>query len=230
MDRRKLLANVSIFRDLGDETLDLLLAVTTTKRLEAKQVLFRKGDPGTRLYGVIEGRIKVSSAGADGREMVFGYFDPGEVIGEIALLDSNPRSATVVAMEPSELLSLDRRDFLPFLERHPKLAIHLGEILAARLRRLSETAEDAMFLTLPSRLAKKLLGLATNYGTKTRSGTLIALRLSQQELGELVGTSRESINKQLRTWVQDELLQVERGKITILDWKGLEAFARFTLD
>jgi CRP-like cAMP-binding protein len=194
VERRRLLANVALFSPLGDAELDELLEVTHTRHLDDGEVLFRKGDAGRRLYGVVEGRLKISSQGPDGKEVIFGLADPGDVTGEIALLDAQPRSATVVALARSELLTLDRRDFLPFLERHPRLAIRLAEILAGRLRRLSELTEDSVLLVLRVRLAKKLLSLAASYGRETPAGTTIELELSQQSLGEMVGTSRESIN------------------------------------
>ena len=230
IDRRRVLANVSVFSSLDDRSLELLLQVTGTRRLLSREVLFNKGDPGQQLYGVVQGRLKIFTPGADGKEVVFGFCDPGEVIGEIALLDSNPRSATVTAMEPSELLTLDRRDLLPFLEKHPSVAIHLAGVLAGRLRRLSELAEDSMFLTLPSRLAKKLVALGRNYGKAGGGGLRIELRLHQQELGDMVGTSRESVNKQLRAWTQEGLLRFDRGYITLYDLERLEAIARYTVD
>jgi CRP-like cAMP-binding protein len=179
---------------------------------------------------VLSGRLKASAAGADGKEIVFNVCDPGEVIGEIALLDSNPRSATIVALEPSELLVLDRRDFLPFLERHPRVAIELAELLASRLRRLSELAEDSVLLALRARLAKKLVSFAQRYGRTTPDGVEIDLPFSQQELGEMVGTSRESINKQLRAWAEQGLLLSSRGRITLRDAAALEALARLAID
>jgi CRP-like cAMP-binding protein len=229
VEKRKVLANVSIFSDLDERALDLLLSVTSTRRIKARETLFHKGDPGHQLYGVISGRLKISAAGADAKEVVFGFADPGEVLGEIALLDQNPRSASATAIEECELLTLDRRDFLPFLERHPTVAIHLAEVLAARLRRLSELTEDAMFLTLPSRLAKKLVSLAQAYGRETAEGMRIDVHLHQQELGDMVGTSRESINKQLRAWVGEGLVTVERGYITITDRDALEELAHFAI-
>jgi CRP/FNR family cyclic AMP-dependent transcriptional regulator len=215
LDRRRLLAGVGIFSSLDERSLDALVRVTSTRRLGAGEVLFRKGDPGRQLYGVLSGRLKASAAGADGKELVFSVCDPGEVIGEIALLDSNPRSATIVALEPSELLVLDRRDLLPFLERHPKVAIELAELLAARLRRLSELAEDSVLLALRARLAKKLVSFARRYGRPTPQGVQIDLPFSQQELGDMVGTSRESINKQLRAWTDEGLIRVDSGYIVI---------------
>jgi CRP-like cAMP-binding protein len=230
LERRRLLASVSIFSSLDERALDALVRVTTTRRLDAGEVLFRKGDQGRQLYGVLSGRLKASASGADGKEIVFNVCDPGEVIGEIALLDSNPRSATIVALDPSELLVLDRRDLLPFLERHPRVAIGMAELLAARLRRLSELAEDSVLLALRARLAKKLLALARRYGRATPEGVLIDLPLSQQELGDMVGTSRESINKQLRAWAQEGLLVSARGQITLRKPPAMEALARLAID
>jgi CRP-like cAMP-binding protein len=230
IDRRRLLQGVSIFSSLSQAELDRLLEATSTKRLSRGEVLFRKGDPGRQLYGLVQGRLRIFAVGPDGKEMVFHIADPGDVIGEIALLDSNPRSANVVAIEDVELLCLDRRDFLPFLERHPHVAIELAGLLAARVRRLSELAEDSILLALRARLAKKLIALARNYGQPTDAGTRIDLKLSQQALGELVGTSRESINKQLRDWSQRDLVRFERGTLTLLDVSRLEALANLALD
>ena len=176
-DKRQLLASISIFSGLGEQELEQLLSVTTTKRLAPRDVLFRKGDPGNQLYAVLKGRLKILATGADGKEVAFGIDGPGQVIGEIALMDSNPRSATVVAIDACELLTLHRRDLIPFLEKHPKVTIELAAILAARLRNLSEHTEDALFLTLPSRLAKTLLQLSATYGQDTASGRLIQYQL-----------------------------------------------------
>jgi CRP-like cAMP-binding protein len=228
--KRVLLKSFSIFSSLEDRALDALVRVTTTRRLGAGEALFHKGDAGRQLYGVLSGRLKAFATGADGKEYVFSICDAGEVIGEIALLDSNPRSASIVALEPSELLVLDRRDFLPFLERHPRVAIQLAEILAARLRRLSEYAEDGVLLAMNARLARRLVSLAHQFGRKTTEGVMIDLVLSQQELGEMVGTSRESINKQLRAWTDQGLLVMAKGKITLLDMPALEAMGRLAID
>lgn len=230
VERHRVLSNVSIFRDLDDPALGLLMEVTSTRNLKARDVLFRRGEAGNQLYGVMSGRLKISAANAEGKEVVFSICDPGEVCGEIALLDSQPRSATATALEPCELVTLHRRDFVPFLETHPNVAIHLAEALASRLRRLSQLTEDAMLLTLPSRLAKKLVSLGRSYGVATAEGSLIDLRLQQQELGDMVGTSRESINKQLRAWVAEGIIDVQRGYVTIKRQKELEEIALYVLE
>jgi CRP-like cAMP-binding protein len=146
---------------------------------------------------------------------------PGEVFGEVAVLDGEPRSATITALEPCELVIIQRNDFFHFLERAPQAAIKLLEVLARRLRRLSERVEDTAFLDVPGRLAKQLVRLAERYGQKEGEGVCIELKLSQQELGDLVGATRESVNKQLRAWVAEAIVEQSRGKIVILDLEAL---------
>ena len=224
MDRRALLSGVSIFASLDERELDALIQVTTTRRVAAKEVLFRKGDPGNQLYGVMSGRLKVMATGKDGKELVFGVMGAGEVIGEIAIVDSEPRSATVVALEASELLTLHRRELLPFLERHPKVAIQLAAVLARRVRRLSAYAEDSIFLPLPARMAKTLLALAASYGAAGTSGP-IDIRLAQQDLADMVGTTRESVNKQLRAWEEEAIVQLRRARVIVVDRAALESIS-----
>jgi CRP/FNR family transcriptional regulator, cyclic AMP receptor protein len=226
VDRRELLRSIPIFSSLSDRELDLLLTYTTTKRVKKREFLCRRGDPGHQLFAVMEGRLRVVGQGGEGREVVFNFMDPGDVIGEVSLLDSQPRSASVEAVEDATVLALHRRDLLPFFERNPKAAMKLATVLAERLRRISELVEDTVFLGLPSRLAKKLLALAQRYGKETPKGLLIDLKLPQHELGELVGTSRESINKQLRQWGEEGLVHVERGYVTLADRSRLEDLAR----
>jgi len=229
IDRRELLKSIPMFAGIGDRELDRLLALCTTKKLKRRETLFRKGEPGSVLYAVMQGRLRTTGEGADGKEVVFGYSDPGDVIGEIALLDQQERSATIQAVEDCQLLTLHRRDLIPFLEKYPQVAVQLSTVLAGRVRRLSELIEDRISLGLPSRLGKKLLLLARTYGTETERGTKIDLKLPQHELGDLVGTSRESINKQLRAWTEEGLVVFEKGYVTILDRDRLEDLAGLLL-
>jgi CRP/FNR family cyclic AMP-dependent transcriptional regulator len=228
IDGRALLERIPVFAGLGRREIDSLLAITGTRKLRAREVLFRKGDDGATLYGIMRGRLRVVSGG-DSKEVILNFLDPGEVFGEIALLDSQPRSATIAAVDATELLTLHRRDFLPFVELHPKVAIQLAVVLAQRLRALSDAVEDAMTLSIPGRLAKKLLALSQAYGKPAPGGTRIDLKLPQHELGELVGATRESVNKQMRAWTADNVIRVERGYITVLDEEALESTAGYAL-
>jgi len=223
MDRRQLLASVSIFSPLGDAELDQLLQATTTKRLEPKEVLCRKGDEGNQLYGILSGSLKVTTTGTDGKDVMFGLMGAGEVIGEIALLDGEERSATVTAVERTELLTLHRRELIPFLENNPRAAIGLASVLAARVRRLSDRAEDRQTMPLPGRIAKRLLALADEYGKYPILGGPVEVRMPQQDLADLVGTSRESVNKQLRAWEEEGIVELGRGRVVLKQPDALEA-------
>ena len=223
MNRRELLGNVSIFSPLSESELDLLLAATTTKKLRPKETLFRKGDPGNQLYGILSGSLKITTTGTDGKDVMFGLMGPGEVLGEIALLDSEERSATVVAVEATELLTLHRRDLIPFLERHPRATIGLAGVLAARVRKLSERAEDRQTMPLPGRIAKRLLALGEQYGKRPIVGGPVEVRLPQQDLADLVGTTRESVNKQLRAWEEEGIVELGRGRVVLKKPASLEA-------
>lgn len=215
MDRRDLLRNVSIFSSLDERELDLLIQLTTTRKLKAKEVLCRKGDPGNQLFGILAGSLKVTAVGADGKDVVFGLMRSGEVLGEMALLDGEPRSATVVAVEATNLVTLHRRDFVPFLEKHPRAAIGLAAVLAARVRRLSERTEDRQSMPLPARIAKRLLALAQEHGKRPIAGGPVEIRLPQQDLADLVGTTRESVNKHLRVWEEAGIVTLGRGRVVL---------------
>lgn len=226
MDRRELLGNVSIFSALDPGELDRLLAATTTKRLKPKEALFRKGDPGHQLHGILSGSLKVMTTGLDGKDVVFNLMGPGEILGEIAILDGERRSATIVAVEATELLTLDRRELIPFLESHPRAAIGLAGVLAARVRRLSERAQDRQTMPLPGRIAKRLLALSEQHGKRLIVGGPIEIRLPQQDLADLVGTTRESVNKQLRAWEQEGIVGLGRGRVTLKRPEALDVITR----
>jgi CRP-like cAMP-binding protein len=223
--RRELLQKVPLFAQLAPERLNALAEVATTRRLGAREELFHKGDPAAQVFVVASGRLKVATTSSEGDELLFAILDEGEVVGELPMLTGGTRTASVIALESSELLALSRRDFLRYLREQPESAVELMVVLAERLVRINEFAEDALFLALPARLAKKLLYLADRYGVEAGEGIRIDLRLSQGELGDLVGTSRESINKQIRAWSEEGLVRMERGEITILVRDRLEHLA-----
>ena len=224
--RRALLAQHFLLAQLDESALDTLLAVSSERRFTNGQVIFQKGDPGTSMMAVLGGRVRISAYSEDGREIILNMVEPGQLFGEIALLDGKERSADATAMGKTELLILDRRDFLPFLERNPKIAVQLIEVLCSRLRRTSEMVESIAFLDFGARLAKLLLQMAENYGKETDDGLLIDLRISQADLGNLIASTRESVNRQLSAWTQEGVITMEQGKITLIDQETLELMAQ----
>jgi CRP-like cAMP-binding protein len=224
-EKRHLLSRVTLFSHLAEKELDALISVARTRDLEAREELFHKGDLGTQVYLVIRGTLKALTTSEEGDDVVFSIIGEGEVFGEIALLGRPQRTATVTAITPCHLLVIDRRDFLAFLRSHPEVAIELLSVLAERLKRVSELVEDTLFLNLPVRLAKKLVHYASGYGERCPDGVKIDLKLSQEEWGDLVGATRESINKQLRTWTESGLMTMEHGYVVIHRPKELERLA-----
>lgn len=222
-DLKAALAQHFLLKDLSPEDLERVGELASTRWYRAGQPVFMKGDPGTAMMAVLSGRIRICAYSADGREVVLNVINPGEVFGEIALLDGGERTADAFAMETTELLCLSRRDFLPYLERNPKVCIKLLTIMCQRLRSTSEQLEDLNFLDLRCRLAKRLLYLAAIHGEGCGKGIHIGVRLPQHLLASMIGTSREAVNKQLRDWEEKGFIDVRRGSITILDQQSLQA-------
>ncbi|HEX9463710.1 MAG TPA: Crp/Fnr family transcriptional regulator [Alphaproteobacteria bacterium] len=222
IDKRQALAGHFLFRHLSEAEVDGLLTRARVQRHKAGAVIFRQGDPGHGLVAVLSGEVKITSPSVSGKEIVLNIINPGEVFGEIALLDGKARSADAVAIAACELLVIDRRDFVPFLEARPALCIRLLAVLCERLRKTSEQVQDLLFLDLRARLAKTLLRLGEAHGQAAPGGREISLKLSQRELGNLVGRSRESVNKQLREWQDAKLIRFQAGRLIIRDVAALE--------
>ena len=221
-EKRELLASVPIFAGLGTRELDALVPATRSVRFAAREEVFHKGDQGTQLFVVIRGRLKAFTTSEEGDDVVFSLMGP-------AVLAEGRRTATVTAIDACELLALDRRDFLAFLRKSPDVSIELLGLLANRLRNVSELVEDTQFLNLPLRLAKKLSACARLYGEPHEAGVRINLRLSQEEWGDLVGSTRESVNKQRRAWSEEGLIRLEGGYVLLRQPAELERIARLTI-
>jgi len=220
-DKRGLLADLDLFRKLRADELDRLVAFTRWTQPKARTILFRKSDPGTSMMVVHGGRVKVCTHSEDGKELVLNMFGPGDVFGEIALLDGSPRTADAITIDDCELLVLDRRDFIPFLLEHSDASVRMLEVLTHRLRRTTQLLEDVAFREGPSRLARRFVHLAEFSGREVEDGVFVDMALSQQQLGNMVGMTRESINKQLRQWRDEGLISWARGYYTINNMEEL---------
>jgi CRP-like cAMP-binding protein len=189
--------------------------------------IFEKGDAGVGLIGVVSGSVKISVTSADGRDIVLNIIHPGEVFGEIALLDGRARTANATAMSDCELIVIERREFIPFLRSEPDVTLKLMEILCSRLRNTSEQVQDVTFLNLSTRLAKTLLRLTVNAGPSKPAGKVT---ITQREISQIVGRSRESTNKQLRAWAKRGWLRLERGSVTVMKAEKLVELAAMNSD
>ncbi len=214
-DKRGILASHEFFEGLPVAILDRLAATSRTIHYPAGTRIFAKGDDGLGLLAVISGSVKISATAEDGREIVLNRIGKGEVFGEIALLDGLPRTADASALAACSLLVLDRRSFLPLLVEEPAIAVRLLEVVSRRLRRTSEQVESLTFEAPGVRLAKALFRLAGIQGAGATPQPRVAI--TQRELGQIIGLSRESTNKYLREWEVAGLITLEKGACVIRD-------------
>jgi len=221
-DKRAVLRDHPLFAALGPGAIDRLASYAHSKSLSAGTTIFAKGDPGTSLFAVCSGTVKISNHSTDGKDAVFNLINVGEIFGEIALLDGQPRTAEAIALSDCELMVIDRRDFVPLIKSEPEIAVKLIEVLCGRLRRTSEQVEDVIFLDLPTRLAKTLLWLVRRSSPSSQGSKVM---ITQREIGQIIGMSRESTNKQLRIWEDKKWVRLERGGVVVLAPDKLEEVA-----
>lgn len=214
---KPILGQHPILLHLPSADLDHLAQLAATRPYKAGEPIFLKGDRGTAMMAVVSGRVRICTYSAEGREVVLNVISAGEVFGEIAMIDGGERTADAFAMEDTELLVLSRRDLMPVIERNPLVCLKLLELMCRRLRWMSEQMEDFNFLDLRARLAKRLLYVADRHGEPGSDNGRKTVRISQQLLANMVGTTREAVNKQLSLWKEEGVISGRRGWITVLD-------------
>jgi CRP-like cAMP-binding protein len=202
------------------------MATMAQVELSRGQVLFREGDPGDRLYVIAEGKIKLGRTSGDGRENLLAILGPGEMFGELSLFDPGPRNATATAVADSHLIGLGNEDLTTWLTGRPDVARHLLRALARRLRRTNDYLADLVFSDVPGRVAKALLDLSERFGQPTDDGLRVAHDLTQEELAQLVGASRETVNKALADFASRSWLRLEARAVVLLDIERLRRRAR----
>lgn len=222
----KNLQKTPLFSALDEEGALALQNSMVPQSVKKGNTLFQEGDAGDRLYVVTEGKIKLSHASGDGRESVLMVLGPGDMFGELSLFDPGPRTATAVAVTDSKVLGLGNTDLNPWLAGRPEVAQKLLQALAHRLRRTNETMSDLVFADVPGRVAKALLELGEKFGTKTHAGVYVNHDLTQEELAQLVGASRETVNKALADFVSRGWLKLETRSVELLDLERLSKRAR----
>jgi CRP/FNR family transcriptional regulator, cyclic AMP receptor protein len=225
LSETEILAKVPLFSDLPEEERERLGRLLRPRRYARGEVIFLEGDQGTALCLIAEGRIRIQLTGTDGREVVINVYGPGEIFGEMALLDGEPRSADAIAQDAARVFWLQREDFAAFLDSHQRAAMTMLASLSRRLRHTTRVVQDATFRDVPARLARVLLDLAARSGQPTAQGIRIESRSTQGELAAMVGASRETVNRALRGFEQRGLIGWESNRITILQPDLLRARA-----
>jgi len=202
--------------------MEAVLGFAKLRHFRPEERIFTKGDPGDCLYAILRGRVAVQTESQDAKVMLLNILDAGELFGEIAMLDGGERTASVQAIDPSDLLRIDRKDFLPFLEARPGLCIRLMGVLCERLRWTSSIIEDTVFLNVTRRLAKRIMILAQNYGRRTPEGVKIGTFISQEDLAQMLGVSREIVNKTLKSFQANGAISYRNGFMIVHDEAFLE--------
>ncbi len=220
------LRQTPLFSNLDDAATDSLRAQMTDSRLKRTEVLFHEGDSGDRLYVVMEGKMKLGRSSSDGRENLLAVLGPGQMFGELSLFDPGPRSTTATAVTDCRLASLGHTDLQRWLSERPDVARGLLFQLAHRLRRTNEVVADLVFSDVPGRVAKALLDLSTRFGRKADDGIHVHHDLTQEELAQLVGASRETVNKALADFANRGWLRLEPRSVVLVDVERLERRSR----
>ena len=217
MSYAQLLAQITMFEHLGAEHLDRLSALLQERRFSKGEIIFHQGDVGTTLYIVRKGEVAIRLSSPEGKEVILSLLSRGEAFGELSLLDGEPRSTDAVARDETSLLCLQQEVFQQFLSQHPQLTMDLLAVLSRMVRRVTQLVHDTAFLDARARLARVLLDLAKAQGEAGPAGLVIGPKLTQGELANLCGVTRESVNKWLRFYVREGLLTYDAGQITLVD-------------
>jgi CRP/FNR family transcriptional regulator, cyclic AMP receptor protein len=210
-----------LFTALEESAALSLHASMDSVKISKGSILFAEGDEGDHLYVIVEGKIKLGTSSGDGRENLLSILGPGEMFGELSLFDPNPRTSTATAVTDAKLLSLGQTKLIPWLTENPRVSLNLLASLAQRLRRTNEAVGDLVFSDVPGRVAKALIDLGERFGKQTDEGLLVNHDLTQEELAQLVGASRETVNKALADFAGRNWLKLDGRAVLITDYERL---------
>ncbi|HET9874016.1 MAG TPA: Crp/Fnr family transcriptional regulator [Propionibacteriaceae bacterium] len=222
----EVLKQAPLFAGLGDEDASALSAAMGTIRLTRGEVLFHEGEAEDRLYVVVSGKIKLGRSGSAGRENLLAVLGPGQMFGELSVFDPGPRSTTATAVTACELRTLEHEELTRWLTGRPEVSRALLGQLAGRLRRANDVVADLVFSDVPGRVAKALLDLAKRFGDTRPDGIHVHHDLTQEELAQLVGASRETVNKALADFAARGWIRLEPRSVTLIDVERVERRAR----
>jgi CRP/FNR family transcriptional regulator len=220
------LRTVALFRDLSEEHLSSLARQVIRRHYGRNELIFSQGDPGDGLYIVAAGHAGITRQNPDGDELILTLYEPGDYFGELALFDREPRSATAASVDRCEILFLGSNAFRSFLREHPEAMMTCLEVMAGLLRRCTDLADEVALLDVRTRLARRVLRLARQGMIESGGDEHSAsFRITQQHLANMLGATRESVNKHLNALAEERIILLERGRIRILDVQRLEEYA-----
>jgi CRP/FNR family transcriptional regulator, cyclic AMP receptor protein len=211
------LSRSPLFEALSEEDTKALRARVANVEISRGDHLFAEGDAGDKLYVILDGKIKLTRAAPDGRENLLSVHGPGEMFGELSLFDPSPRTASAAAVTDVRLAALAHDDLRLWLTSRPEVSMHMLRALAQRLRRINDVKADLVFTDVPGRMAKALLDLAERFGVQQEDGVQVNHDLTQEELAQLVGASRETVNKALADFAARGWLQLSAKSVLLIE-------------
>lgn len=215
-----------LFTALDEAAALSLRASMDPVKIAKGSILFKEGDDGEHLYVIVDGKLKLGTSSGDGRENLLSILGPGEMFGELSLFDPGPRTSTATAVTDAKLLSLSHEKVIPWLKQNPEVSLQLLTRLSQRLRRTNEAVGDLVFSDVPGRVAKALIDLGDRFGKTTPEGLLVNHDLTQEELAQLVGASRETVNKALADFAGRGWLKLDGRSVLITDVERLSKRSR----
>jgi CRP-like cAMP-binding protein len=215
-----------LFTALDEAAAISLRASMDSVKIAKGSILFKEGDDGEHLYVIIDGKLKLGTSSGDGRENLLSILGPGEMFGELSLFDPGPRTSTATAVTDAKLLSLSHEKVIPWLKQNPEVSLQLLTRLSQRLRRTNEAVGDLVFSDVPGRVAKALIDLGDRFGKTSPEGLLVNHDLTQEELAQLVGASRETVNKALADFAGRGWLKLDGRSVLITDVERLSKRSR----
>jgi len=223
-DRIALLRHVRLFAGLSEEDLEAIAEVSVSRRYQAGEVVFREGDGGDTCYIVRSGLARAVRQHSDGRSITLSHFGPGDIFGELAMFDEEPRSATVDVIDALEAVAIPGRDMQRLMREYPEIAVKLNTALAQRLRATNERLARQSFQTVQSRVAAVLAQMVATARSGSEGGSDVVIALTQADLAKLAGSSRESASRFLATLERSGVITQGRGRLTVHDPDALEGY------
>jgi CRP/FNR family transcriptional regulator, cyclic AMP receptor protein len=222
----EVLARSGILQGVDPEAAEALAKDMDIVEIRKGEVVFNEGEPGDSLYIVMSGKLKLGRRAADGRQNLIALMGPSDMIGELSLFDPGPRTATATAVTDARVARLRKQALRPWLTNRPEIAEQLLRVLARRLRRTNNALADLIFTDVPGRVAKNLLQMAGQFGSRDGGVLRVTHDLTQEELAQLVGASRETVNKALADFASRGWLRLDGKSVIVLDPERLARRAR----
>ena len=215
------LKHIRLFDGVSPSEMQEMEKITRMEEVKKRQPLYLPGDPSSNVYLLKKGRVKIANTAPNGKEVTFDILEPGEVFGELDVLEDAPRSTSAETLDDAVICVIPRKDFDQYLAMHPTVMFKLTKLIGLRLKKIQSRVEDLVFRDVPARLAHLLLELSKSDGVAENHGIRLKVKLTHQEMANLIGCSRETVSASMGQFRDDGLIEMDGRTITLVNEKGL---------